>query len=295
MAEHKDNQLPGPDGGAGLRWGVEPMCAVLSEHGVPISPSTYYEWITKAPTRRELRDAELVEIITAQREDKKTGSSCRPWGLASCGFDCVARATTWPAAPWSGSCAAKAGRVLATGLGTRPRSPTTPTRGTRIWLTVTSMHRHQIGCGWPTLRMCRRVVRLRRVRHRCLQPPDRGLACGHLDEHRAGPGRRRACFLHPRQEGTISLHGLPFAHNDAGSQGGFNRSSQHRVVNLSVVGRQALPPVFSTRSVLRGRLLSASATASTSRPSYRARSVPFGKYCRSTPLVFSFVPRCHGL
>jgi len=43
MAEHKDNQLPGPDGGAGLRWGVEPMCAVLSEHGVPISPSTYYQ------------------------------------------------------------------------------------------------------------------------------------------------------------------------------------------------------------------------------------------------------------
>ena len=101
-------------------------------------------------------------------------------------------------------------------------------------------------------------------------------------------------FFTRAQEGTISLHGL-IAHNDAGSQGGFNRSSQHRVVNLSVVGRQALPPVFSTRSVLRGRLLSASATASTSRPSYRARSVPFGKYCRSTPLVFSFVPRCHGL
>ena len=25
------------------------------------------------------------------------------------------------------------------------------------------------------------------------------------------------------------------------------------------------------------------------------RSVPFGKYCRSRPFVFSFVPRCHGL
>jgi transposase InsO family protein len=36
-------------------------------------------------------------------------------------------------------------------------------------------------------------------------------------------------------------------HLDHGSQGGFNRSSQHRVVNLSVVGLQALPPVFSTR------------------------------------------------
>jgi len=63
----------GPDGRAGLRWGVEPMCAVLSEHGVPISPSTYYEWIAKAPTQRQLRDAELVEIIRAAREDTKTG------------------------------------------------------------------------------------------------------------------------------------------------------------------------------------------------------------------------------
>ncbi len=42
--EHRRTQGPagGPDGGAGLRWGVEPMCAVLSEHGVLISPSTYY-------------------------------------------------------------------------------------------------------------------------------------------------------------------------------------------------------------------------------------------------------------
>ena len=70
IAEHKDHQVPGPDGEGGLRWGVEPMCAVLSEHGVPISASTYYEWITKTPTRRQLRDGELIEIITAQREDR---------------------------------------------------------------------------------------------------------------------------------------------------------------------------------------------------------------------------------
>jgi len=73
IAKHKDNQVPGPDGGAGLVWGVEPMCAVLCEHGVPISSSTYYEWINKAPTRRQVQDGELVAIITAQREDKKTG------------------------------------------------------------------------------------------------------------------------------------------------------------------------------------------------------------------------------
>jgi len=38
-------------------------------------------------------------------------------------------------------------------------------------------------------------------------------------------------------------------HSDHGTQGGFNLSSQHRVVGLSVVGRQALPPVFSTRVI----------------------------------------------
>ena len=73
ITEHKDQQVSAPDGGAGPRWGVEPMCAVHSEHGVPIHPSTYYEWIAKTPTLREVRDAELVAIITAAREGKNTG------------------------------------------------------------------------------------------------------------------------------------------------------------------------------------------------------------------------------
>ena len=49
IAEHKDQQVAGPDGGAGLRWGVEPMCAVLSRHRMGIVSSTYYEWIARTP------------------------------------------------------------------------------------------------------------------------------------------------------------------------------------------------------------------------------------------------------
>ena len=68
-------------------------------------------------------------------------------------------------------------------------------------------------------------------------------------------------------------------------------------------GRQAAAARCSSRtsagvrhpSVLRGRLLSASATAARSSALWRARSVPLGKYCRSSPLVFSLVPRCQGL
>ena len=72
IAEHKDHREPGPQG-AGLRWGVGPMCTVLSEHGITISPSTFYEWVTKQATRRQLADAALVAAIGAQREDKKAG------------------------------------------------------------------------------------------------------------------------------------------------------------------------------------------------------------------------------
>lgn len=37
------------------------MCAVLAEHGIKISPSTYYEWIAKKPTRQQLRDEQVED------------------------------------------------------------------------------------------------------------------------------------------------------------------------------------------------------------------------------------------
>jgi putative transposase len=35
----------------GLRWGVEPICRVLTEHGTRIAPSTYYEAKNRQPSR----------------------------------------------------------------------------------------------------------------------------------------------------------------------------------------------------------------------------------------------------
>src|SRR5215471_16913996 len=46
---------------------------------------------------------------------------------------------------------------------------------------------------------------------------------------------------------------------------------------------------------LAGRLFRVCATASISSADQRERLVPFGKYWRSRPFVFSFVPRCQGL
>jgi putative transposase len=53
-------------------FGVEPICRVLSAHGLQIAPSTYYEARSRRPSRRVVRDAELVELIAAARANRFT-------------------------------------------------------------------------------------------------------------------------------------------------------------------------------------------------------------------------------
>jgi putative transposase len=47
-----------------LRWGVESICTQLTELGVPIAPSSYYDHANRAPSRREVRDEALKRQIT---------------------------------------------------------------------------------------------------------------------------------------------------------------------------------------------------------------------------------------
>ena len=55
---HAGHREPG-----GLRWGVEPICRVLTEHGLSIAPSTYYEHVNKPATARDWRDGLLINEI----------------------------------------------------------------------------------------------------------------------------------------------------------------------------------------------------------------------------------------
>jgi putative transposase len=55
------------------RFGVEPMCRVLSEHDVPIAPSTFYAARTRVPSKRAVRDAELMVEIRRVWEDRRRG------------------------------------------------------------------------------------------------------------------------------------------------------------------------------------------------------------------------------
>jgi putative transposase len=43
---------------------------VLTEHGCPIAPSTFYDNVSRAPSRRAVRDGELKAVIAAERRNK---------------------------------------------------------------------------------------------------------------------------------------------------------------------------------------------------------------------------------
>jgi putative transposase len=76
IAAHADQDV------GGLRWGVEPICRVLSEHGCPIAPSTYYaaRAATSRPSQRQLRDIELrVEIRRVHAQNYGVYGARKVW------------------------------------------------------------------------------------------------------------------------------------------------------------------------------------------------------------------------
>ena len=57
-----------------VRFGVEPICRVLSQHGVQVAPSGYYAFKARTPSKRALSDAFVWERIEALQDDKTKGN-----------------------------------------------------------------------------------------------------------------------------------------------------------------------------------------------------------------------------
>lgn len=207
--EHKDSTV------GGLRWGVEPMCAVLTEHGVTISPSTYYEWIGKSPTAAQQRDAELVAIMEEHRKKRTVRAlgSRKMWlRLRRHGVD-VARCTIerlYRVQGWEGARYGKKHRTTipdpaaerARDLVDRDFAPTAPNR---LWVadfTYVPTWTGMVYVAFVVDAFARRVIGWR-VAHRMTTP----LVLDAL-EH--------AIFTR-HNEGVTDLTGL-VSHSDAGSQ-----------------------------------------------------------------------------
>ena len=86
---------------------------MLSEHGIKIAPSTYYDNVSRKPSKRALRDAEIVKAIKAERSRQKLFArfgARKMWlHLRSKGLD-VARCTIerlYAEQGWAGALRAK--------------------------------------------------------------------------------------------------------------------------------------------------------------------------------------------
>ena len=55
------------------RFGVEPICHVLSEHGIKIAPSGYYAHRSRPPSARAVRDAAVLAEIERVYHDPQLG------------------------------------------------------------------------------------------------------------------------------------------------------------------------------------------------------------------------------
>ena len=51
------------------RFGVEPICRVLTDHGVPIAQSSYYDAIRRPPSAWAVRDGQLKAHIARVHAD----------------------------------------------------------------------------------------------------------------------------------------------------------------------------------------------------------------------------------
>ena len=57
ISEHKD------------RFGVEPICRVLTQHGCQIAPAAYYDAARRVPSARAVRDEQLKVLISRVHQD----------------------------------------------------------------------------------------------------------------------------------------------------------------------------------------------------------------------------------
>ncbi len=55
------------------RFGVAPICRVLTAHGVPIVPRTFHACVQRAPSKRALWDATITEILAGYYEPDEHG------------------------------------------------------------------------------------------------------------------------------------------------------------------------------------------------------------------------------
>ena len=207
------------------RFGVEPICGVLSEHGVKIAPSTYYAHKSRPVSARSRRDEELKVEIARVWGGKDLGRGLagarKVWHLLAREGIVVARCTVERLMRDLGLQGVRRDARVRT---TRPdpageRAPDRVNRDftapapNRLWLVDFTYVPTWSGMKFTAFvsdAYSRRIVGWRTAASMPTSLPLDALEMALWVRSRAG------------QDVTGVVH-----HSDAGSQGGFNRLSQH--------------------------------------------------------------------
>lgn len=238
IREHQGHREPG-----GLRWGVEPICAVLSEHGCPIAPSAYYEHVAKVPTARQQRDERLaVEIARVHRANFSVYGARKVWLQLNREGIAVARCTVERLMRRDGLCGVVRGTAKRTTIADPAAERAkdlvgrdfTPVAPDRLW--VADLTYVSTWSGWVYVALVVDAYARRILGWRTATTMTTGVVLDALEQ-----------ALWTRDRAGADLHRL-VAHSDRGSQGGINRSSQRLVVGARVGSRSSLRPASSIRA-----------------------------------------------
>jgi putative transposase len=213
------------------KFGVEPICRVLSQHGWPIAPSTYYEAASRAPSARARRDGQLKEQI-AKVHDGNYGvhGARKVWLALNREGTPVARCTVARLMRDLGLRGARRGKKVRTTVAdpaaARPadlvRRQFSPAAPDRLWVadyTYVPTWAGMVYVAFVIDAYSRRILGWR--------------AASSMKTALVLDALEQALWTR-RRDGRGDLAGLVH-HTDAGSQGEFNWSSQHRCLPPRVV------------------------------------------------------------
>lgn len=204
-------------------FGVEPICATLTTADVQIAPSTYYAAKSRPPSPRSVKDAELTAVIKTEHEANYGVYGARKmWKHLQRSGHPVARCTVERLMHAAGLHGVVRGRVKKTTIpgkdgcraGDLVNRAFTATAPNQLW--VADFTYVRTWAGFVYVAFVIDVFSRRIVGWKADTTMRAKLVTDSLDM--AAWARGRA--------GVTDLTGL-IHHSDAGSQGGFNWSSQH--------------------------------------------------------------------
>jgi putative transposase len=222
------------------RFGVEPICAVLSEHGIQIAPSTYYARLKAPVTAAELEDAYLVNaLVDLHRANWGVYGARKLWHAARRGGLQVGRDQVGRLMGIGGITGAVRGRhrtVTTESNKAAPRHPDLVKRGWTSPIGVDQLWVADFSYVWTLAGFVYVAFVVDVFSRRILG----WRVSGSKQTQLVLDAFRQALHTRHRADATWTTTGLVH-HSDAGSQGGFKWSSQHlqrrgvHVVNEEVV------------------------------------------------------------